>query len=211
MKNKKKLFFGLIALFLCICVLVPLGIRLAWCKVTFVCKDGCEHVVWHKIGEVADATIVINAHKDDYLTHYVMGSLHTDKEMLLSYLGEPLTSPSKKIYVNEWMPHHHLIKITFDTPYGELLYHISQSSKAEEVRLLDSLIAMGGDPNASYTFEWWDPDYPSGIWYEDDFATMIKKIIESTIPLPRGAAYTDIYTGNVGWEFVVKVSLSQNQ
>ena len=149
MKNKK-LLIGLITLCLCLCVLIPLGLRLMWCKVTFVCKDGCEHIVWYKWGESANADIVRDAHKDEY-PGYVVGPLYMYDELLVNYLGEPLRTPYRTLYVDEWKKPNTFYKVTFDTPYGTLFYLLDYTGLEElQERIPAALVALGGKKNAEY-------------------------------------------------------------
>lgn len=209
MKNKK-LLFTLIAFVLCVCILIPLGVRLAWCKVTFVCKEGCEHVAWFRRGEAADATIVLNAHKDEH-ENQVLGTLHTDKEMLLSYLGEPMDSLSKSIYVNEWKNDRELIHITFYTPYGTILYYVNNSPrKIDESSFYAALEKMGGDSAAQYLFAWQDMR-STRVWEASSFSDMLKNMTSrSCVIPPDSVSHPNFYEGNPWREFIVIVTLAPN-
>ena len=209
MKNKK-LLIGLIALCLCLCVLIPLGLRLMWCKVTFICKDGCEHIVWYKWGESANADIVRDAHKDEY-PGYVVGPLYMYDELLVNYLGEPLRTPYRTLYVDEWKKPNTFYKVTFDTPYGTLFYLLDYTGLEElQERIPAALVALGGKKNAEYIYYL---TYNNHVREDkcSSLSSVVWSIQEYIVPSPACAiAYTDMYTEEAKYTFFVRVVPVEN-
>lgn len=206
MKNKK-LWIILTSLVLCLCILVPVGIRLAWCKVTFVCKEGCEHTAWCWRWGEADATVVLEAHKEEQKGK-AMGALYFDPECLLSYLGEPVRKARLTLYIDEWKYTSLFTKVTLETPYGMLLYHMTAGDLSElEERIPAALRAQGGSADAQYVY-YLKYNHSQRESECEDLPYLIWVMRERMSPSPEAAVattYTDIYTGQVYYEFYIRV------
>lgn len=99
-KNKLVLLFGTLIAFIVIFV-VLIGVRSLYCKVTYICQDGCKHTAWYRKGEFATQDMIYDAHGAEYEEGAFFG-LYIDSACLLYYFDEPLERNSQKLYVSDW-------------------------------------------------------------------------------------------------------------
>ena len=155
-KLHKLLIVAGVSLAVCVCIAVAVFIRLSWCKVTFVCIDGCEHTIWQRKGEVADLTPVYEAHGFEKDEIEILG-IYQDEERLLYYFEEELSTPSKTYHLGLVAHPFMASKAYFDTQYGEiviyfLLANSEERNKAFEEQFLAAYEKLGGDPQADLVF-----------------------------------------------------------
>ena len=142
-------------LILCVCVGLAVYVRMSWCRVTFVCEEGCAHKAWCRVGEVADTSVVTKAHQEEKTDKQIAG-IYKDEKRLINYLSEPLCKTKTTLYVGEWknMDMH---DIWFFTPYGTIVMYVdlwdctgnvAQNIAKMEAYFRDAFTALGGDADA---------------------------------------------------------------
>lgn len=145
-----------VSLAVCLCIAVAVFIRLSWCKVTFVCQEGCEHTVWQRKGEVADLTPVYEAHNYDE-KEMVFRGVFLDEERLLYFFEEELSTSNKTYYLGGIYSSHLTSNACFKTSYGDIMMYFSATVTEEqyqelEQRFLAAYAKLGGDPESKLTF-----------------------------------------------------------
>lgn len=141
-----------VSLMLCVCVGVAVYARTSWCRVTFVCEEGCTHKTWCRIGETADTSVVVSAHQEEKVDKQIAG-VYKDEKRLINYLSEPLCKTKTTLYVGEWK-NTDMHDIWFFTPYGTIVMYVdfddcwgnaTQNISKMKTYFMEAFAALGGD------------------------------------------------------------------
>lgn len=156
-----------VSLAVCVCIAVAVFIRLSWCKVTFVCKDGCEHTVWQRIGETADYSSVHEEHySDDTENKYQPAGIFVDEARVQYLFDTTLNKTSARIYLGIWSQNFHCTQ--FYTTRGTIRVYLAreeiQKLPASEQephgralateRFYAAYEALGGSREEELSFAW---------------------------------------------------------
>lgn len=158
MKNwQKAVIYIALTCVLCACVGLAVYLRMSWCRVTFVCEEGCEHVTWTRVGESADTSVVAEAHQEERPDEHIAG-IYQDEKRLINYLGEPLADTEVTLYIGDWKGAD-VMDLWFFTPYGTIVVYLDDrdfKTYTLSKYLLAALEALGGygtDFDDHYVFE----------------------------------------------------------
>jgi hypothetical protein len=131
------LSFG-ITLLACVLVMGGILLRQNYCRVTFICEEGCKHTAWQKKGESLDLSLVYSCHPDLYEEGKEPLGVFVDEERLLYYFEEILCENSKTYYLGKWheVGPHQSQAFCFHTPMGDIMIYMDATAypRAKEDR-----------------------------------------------------------------------------
>lgn len=180
----KKLHIALLSvgatLLVCLCIVLGIFWRGSYCRVTFICEEGCEHTSWQKKGESADLAVVYEDHADKVADKKEPLGIFLDEERLLYYFEETLDENSKTYYLGRWNKVGPMQSqaFRFTTPHGAIMIYMGAddfptgSSMMDERKVLYEELterfyrayeALGGSREDSLYFTYRIPD--TLLWY----------------------------------------------
>lgn len=159
-----------------LCVALGVLWRDSYCRITYICEEGCEHIAWQKKGESANLEVVYEAHADLVAEKKEPLGIFIDEARLLYYFEETLHENSKTYYLGKWHRTGFWFSqgLCFNTPHGDIVIFMNRSDSSQNAekretyynelkeRFYQAYEALGGsrDDILYYTFRY----HSSKIW-----------------------------------------------